>query len=134
MVGRGGGLIPDRAATTGFIDDDSPCRYYAKGKTIEIIKAATMNKDDDELLDLTPEEIEADEKRLAEIEAQCQALQQQGWRWSEEDRIKRVLMHPDDPGLNIWYHPYSSEALLSPKLVERLREMDERERQGEGLS
>jgi hypothetical protein len=67
-------------------------------------------------------EIEAHDKRIAEMDGQIEDLQRQGWNWSEDDRIKRLLIHPDDPDVNIWFHPYTGESLLSPKLQQRLKE------------
>lgn len=86
-----------------------------------------MSEDGEAFSEPTAEEIEAHQKRLAEMEAQIQDLERQGWRWSEQDRINRVLMHPDDPEINIWFHPYSGESLLSPKLVAELQKLAERE-------
>src|SRR5690348_1873894 len=91
-----------------------------------------MNEHEDDLTEPTPEEIEAGEKILAQMEAEIQDLQQRGWRWSEGDRIRRHLMHPDDPEVKIWYDPYTGEKLLSPKLVERLSEIIQRERDAGG--
>ena len=72
--------------------------------------------------DATPAEFEAHDRRMAEMEVEIERLQQQGWTWSETDRIKRQLVDPDDPESTIWFDPYTGECLLSSKLAERLRE------------
>ena len=82
----------------------------------------------DEFSDPTPEEIDAHDQQMAEMEAEIQDLQELGWRWSEGDRIHRHLVHPDDPEMTIWYDPYTGEKFLSQKLLEHLRKMVERER------
>jgi hypothetical protein len=61
------------------------------------------------------------ETRLREAEAHLRTLEEQGWSWRGDDRITRILCHPEDPEINIWYNPYSGEQLLSPKLIERLK-------------
>lgn len=75
--------------------------------------------------DEIPPEEEAEylalEKRLQEAEKQKRELEDQGWVW-RGDGLDKVLSHPGDPDLNIWFHPYSGEQLLSPRLVERLKE------------
>ena len=86
---------------------------------------------DNEFSDPTPEEINAHDQQMAEMEATIHDLKEQGWIWSEEDSIKRVLMHPDDREINIWFDPYTAEPLLSPKLAERLIEDVRREKHNE---
>lgn len=60
-------------------------------------------------------------RRLKEAEEQKRELEARGWIW-RGDGMDKVLSLPGDPEVNIWFHPYSGEQLLSPKLVERLRE------------
>lgn len=93
---------------------------------------SATNEQGDDPSELTPEDIQADEKMLAEMEAEIQGLQQLGWHWSEDDQIHRQLVHPEDPEVSIWYDPYTGEKLLSPKLAERLREIVQRERAAGG--
>ncbi|MCK6484536.1 MAG: hypothetical protein L6R00_10435 [Phycisphaerae bacterium] len=77
----------------------------------------------------TPEDDALDAK-LQEAERKKQELQQAGWQWRVEPDGTRFLAHPADPEINVWFHPYTGEQLLSPRLVQRLKEDIERERQG----
>ena len=72
--------------------------------------------------DATQAELDAHDKRMSEMDATIQALQEQGWTWSEGAKFKRVLASPDDPDINIWFDPYTGEELLSPKFVEQLKD------------
>ncbi|MCK6486429.1 MAG: hypothetical protein HUU22_11030 [Phycisphaerae bacterium] len=76
---------------------------------------------------LTPEE-EAVDAKLQEAERQKRELEQAGWQWRETDGT-RLLAHPANPDINVWFDPYTGEQLLSPKLVQRLKEDADRERQ-----
>lgn len=68
------------------------------------------------------------ERQLREA-AQAQAdLLAAGWVWQGADQIQRVLAHPSDPAVNIWFDPYTGKQLLSPRLVEALRREVEAER------
>ncbi len=86
-----------------------------------------MNEDFDEDEIPTAEDL-AFEAKLRETEQHIRDLEQNGWTWHDDDRIKRVLCHPDDPEIHIWFNPYSGEQLLSPKLVERLKQTVHEER------
>jgi hypothetical protein len=70
-----------------------------------------------------PEEAEevAPTDGLRDAEQRVRKMEAQGWVW-RGDGVDKVLSHPDDHDLNVWFHPYSGELLLSPKLVERLRD------------
>lgn len=70
--------------------------------------------------DATDSELAALEQKLQDAEAQKRELIKNGWKWHSHDGTE-VLAHPDDPEVNIWFHPYSGEQLLSPKLVEWLK-------------
>lgn len=48
-------------------------------------------------------------------------MEQAGWKW-KGDGIDRMLVDPADPELSVWFDPYSGESLLSPKLVESLKQ------------
>ncbi len=79
--------------------------------------------------EISPEEAaeaEAETKRLRDAQEQIRELEQRGWVW-RGDGIDKVLSLPHDPDVNIWFHPYSGEQLLSPKLVERLKEKSREE-------
>jgi len=72
---------------------------------------------DDEIpLEDVAEEID-EAKQLREAEEQIRELQQSGWVWRYDGSTK-LLAHPDDPDVNIWFHPYSGEQLLSPTGME----------------
>lgn len=78
------------------------------------------------------DDTDAESQSKNDLELQIQAaeehrrdLESQGWVW-RGDGIGKVLAHPDDPDLNCWFHPYTGEQLLSPKLVERLRSQIDR--------
>ncbi len=70
---------------------------------------------------LTPEE-EAVDAKLQEAERQKRELKQAGWQWRETGDGTRLFAHPADPDINVWFHPYTGEQLLSPKLVQRLKD------------
>jgi hypothetical protein len=70
--------------------------------------------------DATSDDIDLDAK-LREAEQTRRELEQCGWVWRGEKDIDKLLCHPDDPEVNVWFHPYSGEQLFSPKLVERLK-------------
>jgi hypothetical protein len=59
--------------------------------------------------------------RMSEMQATIHVLEAQGWKWSEDDKIDRVLASPDDSNVNVWFDPYTGEQFLSPKLVELLK-------------
>ena len=66
-------------------------------------------------------EAQALEQKLEEAENQKRDLIASGWKWHDHEGT-RLLVHPDDPDVNVWFHPYTGEQLLSPKLVELLVE------------
>lgn len=74
----------------------------------------------DDCLDATPAEIEAEQRRLAALDAEIVDFQRRGWHWN---RAIRVLTHPDHPEATTWIDPYTGQKFLSPKLVELLREL-----------
>lgn len=63
-----------------------------------------------------------DETDKAQRDAQAlqHDLEQAGWKW-QGNGIDRMLVNPSNPELNIWFHPYTGESLLSPMLVEWLK-------------
>ncbi|HEY4310889.1 MAG TPA: hypothetical protein VGN12_15670 [Pirellulales bacterium] len=68
------------------------------------------------------------DSKLQAAEQAKKELEQVGWVWRDENDTK-FLCNPSDPDIRIWFHPYSGEQLLSPKLVERLKQDADRERQ-----
>ena len=69
---------------------------------------------------------------MRDAENEKQELEARGWVWRGAG-IDKVLGHPDDPELHIWFDPYTGEQLLSPKLVQRLKDDFQRDR-GQGSS
>lgn len=69
----------------------------------------------------TDEDIELDAK-LRESERTRRQLEAQGWVWRPDGdkEIGRLLCHPDDPQINLWFHPYSGDVRISSKLMQRL--------------
>jgi hypothetical protein len=62
-----------------------------------------------------------------ENEAFLRQLEQDGWQWRASPPGGRVLEHPKDPDLNVYYSLISGEVLVSPKLAERAKESFRRE-------
>lgn len=112
-------------ARIGNLRGAEACWFNASKVSIERPIRWHMNEQDDDFDEATPEEIDAHDQQMAEMEAEIQDFQDLGWRWSEGDRI---LVHPDDPEMLIRYDPFTGEKLLSQKLLEHLRVMVERER------
>ena len=82
--------------------------------------------DNDEMADGDDDDVSRDEldqlnAKVSEAEQSRQALEQSGWVWRGDTANDKLLCHPDDPEINIWFNPYSGEQLLSPKLVEHLK-------------
>lgn len=83
-----------------------------------MIKSSGMS---DKLRDQEDAEVQALRQRLTESEEHKRDLEARGWVW-RGDGVDRVLSLPNDPDVNIWFHPYTGEQLLSPKLVEKLKQ------------
>jgi hypothetical protein len=64
-----------------------------------------------------------DEKVPSETEKTISEMLKNGRRWS--DNQKHLLIHPDDDSLNARYDFFADELQLSPKLVDRLKQLFE---------
>jgi hypothetical protein len=92
--------------------------------------------DDDEMSDddVSSEELDKFNAMHREAEQAKRDFQERGWVWQGEDPIKRVLVHPDDPEMQIWFDPYTGEQFLSRKLLEQLTQDAKREQESGPLS
>ena len=80
-----------------------------------------MTEEIDNSYEASPKELLEHDAQMSQIDEFIEHMQAQGWTWSEADRTKRELRHPDDPEVSIWFDPYTGEEFLSPKLAEQLR-------------
>ena len=71
----------------------------------------------------TYEEQAAEARKRQETERFLLDCQEAGWKWDCEDATKPQLVDPDDPEMSVGFDPFKYELLLSPKLVEQLKQM-----------